>query len=158
MALIESHDYTGNLERLLVETFEGPPAEGGSAYLDPGAGLFPTIEPLSAEIASLAPHPGGPTIAAHCVHLGYYVQALHGFLVGLEPELDWPGSWEVQGVDGAAWDAVRADLRARYQELRHTIQRQTTWGDDPIGDSMAILVHTAYHLSAIRQILRPVAR
>lgn len=65
MATIVPHDFTSNLDRLGTETFEGPPAEGGSAYLDKGAGLFQTIEPITAEIASQEPHPGAPTIAAH---------------------------------------------------------------------------------------------
>jgi hypothetical protein len=156
MAMIAAQDYTGNLERLIAETFEGPPAEGGSAYLDEGAGLFQTIAPITAEIASRAPHPGAPTIAAHCVHVAYYVQALHGFLVGRKATLDWPGSWKVQKVDDAAWDAVRADLSAQYRQLRQTIETQASWGDDAIGDTMAILVHTSYHLGAIRQIVRAV--
>ena len=53
-------------------------------------------------------------------------------------------------------DAVRADLRARYEQLRRTIRAQVAWGDDAIGDVMAILAHTAYHLGAIRQIARAV--
>jgi hypothetical protein len=27
------------------------------------------------------------------------------------------------------------------------------WGDTPIGEAMAILTHTAYHLGAIRQMI-----
>lgn len=61
-------------------------------------------------------------------------------------------------MDEAAWDGVRADLRARYERLRSTIQVQVAWGDDAIGNALAILAHTAYHLGAIRQIVRAVAR
>ena len=154
--VIVASDFTGNLERLVGETFEGPPAEGGSAYLDKNAGLFQTIDPLSAEAASRPPRAGAPTIAAHCIHVAYYVRVLDDFLTGREPDLDWPGSWRVQVVDAAAWDAVRADLRVRYEELRRTIRAQETWDDDPIGDVMAILAHTAYHLGAIRQMARAV--
>lgn len=154
---IGARDFTGNLERLVGETFEGPGAEG-SAYLDRRAGLFQTIEPLSAEVASRSPVEGAPTIAAHCIHVAYYVRVLDDFLAGREPDVDWPGSWRVQVVDDAAWDAVRADLRARYEQLRRTISTQESWDDDPIGDVMAILVHTAYHLGAIRQIARAVGR
>jgi hypothetical protein len=158
MTRIVPADFTENLERLLAETFEGPPAVGGSAYLDKGAGLFQTIAPITAEVASRAPHAGAPTIAAHCVHLAYYVEVLHGFIIGREPEPDWPASWTVRVVDDAAWDAVRADLEERYRALRRTIETYPSWGDDLIGDALAILVHTAYHLGAIRQILRPVDR
>jgi uncharacterized damage-inducible protein DinB len=158
VAMIDSRDFTGNLEKLVDETFEGPPAEGGSAYLDKNAGLFQTIEPLSAAAASRPAQPGAPTIAAHCVHVAYYVEVLHEFLSGRESELDWPGSWRVHEVDERTWDAVRADLRTRYQALRRTIQTRASWDDDTIGDALAILVHTAYHLGAIRQIARTVGR
>lgn len=156
MTKIVAADFIGNLERLLAETFEGPPAVGGSAYLDKGAGLFQTIAPITAEVASRAPLPGAPTIAAHCVHLAYYVEVLQGFILGRELELDWPAGWTVLVVDDAAWDAVRADLDARYRALRRTIETYPSWGDDPIGDALAILAHTAYHLGAIRQIVRTV--
>jgi hypothetical protein len=154
MTRIVPEDFTGNLGRLLAETFEGPPDVGGSAYLDEGAGLFQTIAPITAEVASRAPHAGAPTIAAHCVHLAYYVDVLHGFLLGREPELDWPGSWRARVGDDAAWAAVRDDLDTRYRALRRTVETHPSWGDDPIGDASAILAHTAYHLGAIRQIAR----
>jgi hypothetical protein len=158
MHAIAPHDFTGNLDRLLVETFEGPPEEGGSAYLDGGAGLFQTIGSVSAEVASRAPLPGYPTIAAHCVHLGYFVQMLDGILLGEDPVLDWPGSWKVHEVDDAAWRIVRSDLHDRYRQLRATLAARGAWDDDAIGDALAILAHTAYHLGAVRQILRTVER
>jgi hypothetical protein len=71
---IAPHDFTNNLFKLLKETFEGPPPEGGSAYLDKGSGLFQTLEGITAEAASRPPAPGAPTIAAHCAHVGYYVR------------------------------------------------------------------------------------
>src|SRR4051812_45434561 len=89
---IAQDDFTNNLFKLLTETFDGPPIEGGSAYLDKGAGLFQTLGSLSADAASREPTPGSPTIAGHCAHIGYYMRVLHAFAVGLEPELDWPSS------------------------------------------------------------------
>jgi hypothetical protein len=44
----------------------------GSVYLDRGAGLFQTLDTLTAEAASHVPCAGGQTIAAHCAHLAYY--------------------------------------------------------------------------------------
>ncbi len=58
MNQIAEHDFTTNLFKLLKETFEGPPQEGRSAYLDKGAGLFQTLDAVTAEIASRSASPG----------------------------------------------------------------------------------------------------
>ena len=44
-------DFTHNLLLLLKETFE----EGGSFYLEKGAGLFQTLDAITAEVASRKP-------------------------------------------------------------------------------------------------------
>jgi hypothetical protein len=53
-------------------------------YLESGAGLFPTLDTITAEIASREPFPGAPSIAAHCAHLDYYVRVNHSSIVGRE--------------------------------------------------------------------------
>lgn len=75
---------------LLKETFEGP---GGNTYLDKGAGLFQTLDALTAKGASHVPYVGAQTIAAHCAHLAYYVRVNHEGMMGREQRLDWPASW-----------------------------------------------------------------
>ena len=154
MSDIRREDFTENLFKLLRETFEGAPAEGGSAYLDKGAGLFQTLDGVSADAASRAPWAGASTIAAHCAHAAYYVRALHNFAVGREQTLDWPGSWATSRVDDEGWEALKGELRGEYDALVETLQSIETWDDEPVGDSMAIVVHTAYHLGAIRQLLK----
>jgi hypothetical protein len=154
MTQIARQDFTENLLKLLKETFEGPPREGGSAYLDKGAGLFQTLDSLGSEAASHRLFPGAPTVAAHCAHAGYYVRVLHTFLLRREPEVDWPASWRTQRVEPEEWDALKAELRSDYEALMATLGSLEAWGDDEVGDSMAIVVHTAYHLGAIRQLVR----
>ena len=100
MSTIRRTDFTDSFSQLLKETFEGPPAEGGSAYLDKGAGLFQTLDRLSAEDASVPPAPGSPTVAAHCEHVRFYVFALHGLMRGATGKIDWNQSW-------LAWAAER---------------------------------------------------
>jgi hypothetical protein len=153
MAQLSEADYAGNLFRLLAESFEGPAADGASAYLDRGAGLFQTLDSIPADVASGSLSPGASTIAGHAVHLGYYVRVLREFILGREPALDWPGSWRTSRVDAGEWDGIRQDLRREYGELMDTLRGLPGWSDDAIGDSMAILAHTAYHLGAIRQLL-----
>jgi hypothetical protein len=55
-------DFAQQLSKLLKETFEA----GGRFYLEDGAGLFPTLDTISHDVASRAPFPGAPSIAAHC--------------------------------------------------------------------------------------------
>ena len=55
MSDITQQDYMKNLLALLKETFEGPTSDSGSSYLEMGAGLFQTLDALTAEVASRAP-------------------------------------------------------------------------------------------------------
>jgi hypothetical protein len=67
MADIAQRDFTKNLFALLKETFEGP---GGSTYLDKGAGLFQTLDALTAQGASHVPYVGAQTICGPLRALG----------------------------------------------------------------------------------------
>jgi hypothetical protein len=154
MTQIAQQDFTTNLFKLLRETFDGPVAGEGSAYLDRGAGLFQTLDAVTYDVASRPPSPGAPTIAAHCAHLGYYVRVLHNYIVGREQQVDWPSSWLVQEVGPEEWEALKGELRNGYAALTELLESLSEWGDEPVGDSMAIVVHTAYHLGSIRQMLR----
>jgi hypothetical protein len=84
----------------------------------------------------------------------YYLQILERDIAGQEVgSVDWGEIWDrVSGVTAAEWDDLRARLRAAYDQLRATLHAVDDWArDDAIGASMAILVHTAYHLGEIRQ-------
>lgn len=74
MADIALENFTKTLFALLGETFEGP---GGNTYLDQGAGLFQTLDSVTAETASHVPAVGAQTVAAHCAHLAYYMRVNH---------------------------------------------------------------------------------
>lgn len=154
MKNIAREDFTNSLFQLLKETFEGPPPQTGSAYLDKGAGLFQTLEGLTAEAASTAPWPGASTVAAHCEHLRFYVVALEELMRGAAGKIDWRQSWLVGAVTPAEWDELRENLRRTYETFAERLRSVEDWGDEEVGDSLAILVHTAYHLGAIRQLAR----
>src|SRR5262249_39704418 len=151
MTGIVANDFTGNLFRLLTETFDGPAREGASAYLDKESGLFETLDGVTSEAASTVPFAGGTTVAAHCGHIRYYVRVLHNFILRRDQEVDWSESWKVSRVDPSEWAALKHDLRHAYEGLRRTLESVEAWGDEEVGDSMAIVVHTAYHLGAVRQ-------
>ena len=154
MKTIAQEDYTNSFFQLLRETFEGPPPGAGSAYLDKGGGLFQTLEPLTAEAASTPAWPGAATIAAHCEHLRFYVLALDALMRGATGKIDWEQSWLVKTVTPAEWDDLKENLRRAYATVTEHLRTVEHWGDEEIGDGMAILMHTAYHLGAIRQLAR----
>jgi hypothetical protein len=154
MGTIRPEDYTDSLFALLKETFEGPPPKNPSIYLDAGAGLFQTIDSLTAEAASRVLISGAPTIAAHCAHITFYISVLHQYIRGPLEKVDWRESWIVQNVSGAEWEALKKELRQSYEALMQTLVSIESWGDKPMDGGMAIITHTAYHLGAIRQLTR----
>lgn len=157
MKTIALEDYTNSFFQLLKETFEGPPPDTGSAYLDKGAGLFQTLDGVTAEMASTPSRPGAPTIAAHCEHLRFYVIALYEFMRGATEKVDWKQSWLVQAVTPSEWDELKAETRRAYTTISEHLRSVENWGDEEVGDGMAIIMHTAYHLGAIRQLVKTLA-
>lgn len=95
---VAQEDFTNNFFQLLKEAFEGPPPQSGSAFLDQGGGLFQTLDQVTAEVASTSVRPRGPTVAAHCEHLRFYVIAHYDFMRGATDRVDWEKSWLVQTV------------------------------------------------------------
>lgn len=144
---------------LLDETFAGPPGRS-SWYTEshPGAGLFGTLDAVPAGVASTPPGPGRATIAAHVEHLRFSLDLANRALRGEDPypTADWKASWAVQQVDDAAWQRLRASLRDEYLALREALQSPGAWAEDDeaLTGVLAAICHGAYHLGAIRQMIR----
>jgi hypothetical protein len=143
------------LFHILEETFEDPPQPGqGNVYLDKQTGWVQTLDGVSAERASRPVAPGGTTVAAQVGHARYYLEVAEGFMRGREPTPDWPGSWRVQEVTPEAWEELKTSLMSTYQRVAELLRTTEHWDDDRITDALAVLVHSAYHLGAVRQMLR----
>ncbi len=153
---IRTEDFTNNLRTLLTETFESP-QKPLTAYLDHGTGLFNTLDKLSVEQAAKPITEGGASVAGQVKHTRSYIDVLKQIMNGATVEADWPGSWQVGEVTPEVWSALKADLREGYERLSQRLNTIETWGDEEVGDSVAIVVHTVYHLGALRQIVRVVA-
>jgi hypothetical protein len=158
MADTTQHEFRKNLLALLKETFEGPTPDSGSSYLEMGAGLFQTLDALTAEAASQAPCAGAPTIAAHCAHLAYYVRVNHNYAMGREQRVDWPSSWRLQQVGDPEWEDLKVSIRREYDALIGTLESLKTCGDQELGEILPIVAHTAYHLGAIRHAIKHLSR
>jgi hypothetical protein len=151
---IERDDFLKDVLFILRETFEGSPEGEGSAYLDRGIGVFPTLEKLSA--AQVSTEINGISIAAHTEHFKFYLDRLCEFIKGKNDPINWEQSWLIDEVNDAEWDALRGAVRKAYENVLRTFAEVETWNGDNIGDSVAIIAHTAYHLGAIRQIMKAV--
>lgn len=150
---IPTADLAKEILYLLTETFESP-IKDGNAYLDSGAGIFMTLNKISAEDASKPAFPGATTLAAQTEHVRFYLVALEGFITGAHTRVDWAESWQLTTVTGAEWNTLRADLHKTYKRTLELIQSFKRWDEDELGDALAMLTHSAYHLGAMRQLVR----
>lgn len=156
MKTINQEDFTKSLSALFKETFESTNTAFGTMYIDQNTGLFATLETIDADRASRAAAGGTATIAAHCEHLRFYLDFLNNYLREDFKMADWKDSWLVKTVDDAEWTALCGQLHKAYQNVTDTFDEIETWNDFKISGALGILAHTAYHLSAIRQIMKSI--
>ena len=136
----------------LDETF----AQVHGIYLDRGTSLFETLADITAEQASIPVGGRCATLAAQVAHITYYLDVNEHFMLSDVPiEIDWGALWRSVGaVTPAEWDTLRQQLRDTYQRVLNTIRTFEAWGEgDKFSGTLAIIVHTAYHLGEIRQAL-----
>ncbi len=141
---------------VLREGFEGP-AHGWSYFTGDGreAGMFGTIERLSAEEAARPSGPGGSTVAAHVHHMVFALAASSAWMRGDRTPRDWRESWRVTTVDEEEWTRLQAELRRGYEELARTIETADLSSEEAFGGAVGAIAHAAYHLGAIRQKVPP---
>lgn len=138
--------------QFLEETFD----THHGIYLDKGTSLFETLGAVTAEEASERATAGTASIAAHVRHCVFYLEVIQRSLRGEElGKLNWREIWENdRPVSADAWTAQVAALRAEHAKVLKMLADPATWErEDAFGEFMAIAVHTAYHLGAIRQAL-----
>jgi len=158
MKTINQIDFTDALFVLLNETFEGSPAGKGSVYLDRSIGVFDVFENTSAENASQSLSKNGTTIAAHCEHLRFYLEVLNNYLNGDFKIITWSDSWLTSAVDESEWNLLREKTETTYKTVNETLRKKDDWNVDMISVALGILAHSAYHLGAIRQIIKQLNR
>ncbi len=151
---IGKEDFLKDILVILRETFEGSPINEGSVYLDRGAGVFMTLDGVSADRASIDSF--GTTIAAHTEHTKFYLDRLVEFINGRTETVNWEQSWLIETVDEDEWEILKTGMRNSYENVLRCFAEIEIWNQDNIGDSIAIVTHTAYHLGAIRQLIKTV--
>lgn len=149
-----SHAVSSQLRKesllFLEETFE----THHGIYIDKGTSLIDTLAGVTAAQASRRASDRTASVAAHVRHIVYYLQVLQKSLRGEEiGRLDWREIWESdRPVTPAEWGAVVEALKSEWAGVRRLHAEPATWErEDAHGEFMAIAIHTAYHLGAIRQ-------
>lgn len=156
-ATIQSEDFVNNLLFFLTETFEGTP-EFPTAYLDTNVSFFDACRDISAAQASTPISDGGMTIAAHVEHTRFYMALLLQHMQAqTTKDVNWDDTWLQQTVLENTWHTLTHDLETNYQAVKSHIQNTGNWHNADVGDALAIVVHSAYHLGAVRQIMKVLA-
>lgn len=148
--------FTTELSTFFDETFE----RVHGIYLDKGTSLFETLAGISAEEASRAVSASCASIAAHVEHVRFYLEVCERDLKGEEVgKIDWEQTWQLQRVTPEEWKALITRLRETYQRVLTVVRGFDAWDrEDAIGNALAMVVHTAYHLGEIRRALCMVER
>ena len=148
---IDSAIFTKQLLTLLEEAFE----KVHGAFLDGGTSFFETLAPLTAKQASCSVTDSGSTIAGQVTHVRFYLKVLEDYIDGKsDDKVDWKQSWLTRSVTEKEWDVLRQGLKDDYTRVVTHLNGITEWNDDHrLGGAISIIVHTAYHLGAVRQIL-----
>ena len=150
--VIPEKNFTDSFFLIFDETFNSV----RGVYLDRGTSLFETLATVSAEEASRPVSASCASLAAQIAHVRFYLDVMYGYLSDNPPQkVDWGEIWRtVEKVTPEEWEASKAQLRASYEKVLALMKGFQTWdGDDRVGNALATLVHTVYHLGEIRQAL-----
>lgn len=149
--MIKQEDFLTNLFSLLDETFDNT----HGIYLDKDTSLFRTLETVSAAEASIPVGGKCASLAAQVAHVNFYLEVLERYVIHHDTSrVDWGEIWRtVQKVTPEEWDGLQSKLKDTYCHLEKMFRENEVWNQDSIGGSLAIVVHTAYHLGEIRQAL-----
>jgi hypothetical protein len=147
---IEQDLITQDLFDILDETF----VTHHGIFLDKGNSLFETLETITAAEASIPVGGKCATLAAQVAHVNFYLEVLEDYILNREREnVDWGDIWRrVNTVSAEEWKRYQDQLKETYRRVISMLQTLDDWNDEhPIGGTLAIAIHTAYHLGEIRQ-------
>jgi uncharacterized membrane protein len=151
MSTIDSDHFTKALVLLLDETFD----EVHGFFLDKNTSLFETLAGISAAEASIPVGGKCATLAAQVKHVAFYLDVLDKSARDPNYHADWGEIWRnLSGVTPDEWESIKYELRSSYNRILVLIRDTPAWtGEVEIGNAIAAVAHTAYHLGEIRQAL-----
>ena len=156
-----SPDYSAfiraSLHSLLSETTFHADAEAAYILNPREPGLVETLSPLSAETVSALPGPGRKPIVAHANHVLYGWELVVRALQGDDQAFagaDWNAAWQLERVSEREWSELLARLEQVAGKLLALAPQHASTDEVMFTGLYACAAHTAYHLGAIRQMLR----
>lgn len=93
-------------------------------------------------------------VAAQTAHAAYYLELFEAIVANRHEPTDWPNSSRPLEVDDAAWAHQKERLFAVAERVGARMRGNPRWLREHLGGAMANLTHLAYHLGAVRQMLR----
>ena len=140
---------------LFKECFQGvEPGMDYTWFVQGKEGIFDALDSVTAERASHRPSSNCATIAAHAFHMRYALHGANAQLGGPPQVGDWESSWDKQTVTAPEWDALRQDIRREYQFFFDAVESAEIPSAEAGIGFVAQLPHMAFHLGAIRQIMK----
>ena len=152
MRTIQSENFTKVLFALLDETFDSI----HGFYLDRNASMFATLANITADEASIPVGGKCGTLAAQVKHVAFHLDYIEKYSRDPNPpQVDWGEIWRtVNRVTPEEWQSIQSELRTNYNRILNLIKTAPAFSsEDEIGNAIAVVVHTAYHLGEIRQAL-----
>jgi hypothetical protein len=151
MSSIQSEHFTKILFALLDETFDNI----HGFYLDRNASMFETLANITADEASIPVGGKCATLAAQVKHVAFHLDYVEKYSRDPNPpQADWGEIWRtVNRVTPEEWQSIQSELRANYNRILNLFKTTPDWSSEEIGNALAVVVHTAYHLGEIRQAL-----
>ncbi len=150
---------SASLQTLLSETLFRADARGGYILNRGEPGFVETLKTLSAEAASTPPGPGRKPAVSHANHVLYGLTLMNRAVSGDAHAFegaDWNAAWQLERVTAAEWSQLLGELEAAARQLVETAPKHREWNQVMLTGVFAGAAHTAYHLGALRQILKDI--
>jgi hypothetical protein len=146
-----------SLRTLLAETMFRADAKGGFLLNPDDPGFVETLKPLSAKQASTPPGAGRKPIVSHANHVLFGLELIERAVGGDQRAFegaDWDAAWRLERVDDAQWADLLRRLEAAAKRVLDSAPQLREWNELMLTGLFASAAHTAYHLGAIRQMLK----
>ncbi|MBN8628510.1 MAG: hypothetical protein J0M17_23775 [Planctomycetes bacterium] len=146
------------LRTLLDETMFGAKPNWSFVINAGEPGLIATLKGLTAAQASQQPGAGRKPIVSHANHVLYGYELINRAVAGdakAFTEADWTVAWKLEHVTDAEWSTLLERLETQGRKILALAETIPSGIDEIMLTGLfGSAAHNAYHLGAIRQILR----
>lgn len=145
------------LHHLLSETLFRAQPHGGYLLNGGEPGMVETLKSLSAQQVSQLPGKDRKPIVGHANHVLFYLELMNRAVRGDEKAFagaNWKTAWELTNVNESEWADLLSRLERTAKEVLEAAPAIKQWEETMLTGVFACAAHTAYHLGAIRQMMR----